>query len=175
MARVEEQRDASIQAYNTIQKIKEEGRLPSQLEYYDILGQMWKARTGSSPTEQSIRDLDSKTFQGNLGKAVTYFTGKPASNTTEGVLNNIQDFAQQSGLQADKLHSGYMQAHLIKPKNLSQEAWDNIKNTQRGLSFQEATGLNNANQGGGQSQSKPRTVIQNGHTYTLNESTGQYE
>src|SRR5581483_5363123 len=46
MAHIEAQRDAAIQAYNTIDQIKSEGRMPSQIEYYDILGQMWKARTG---------------------------------------------------------------------------------------------------------------------------------
>lgn len=142
LARTENQRDASTQAFNTIEQIKNENRMPSQLEYYDILGQMWKARTGSSPTDQAIRDLDARTFKGDLGKAAQYFSGKPAGRTTAEVLQNIQDFAEQSGKQADKLHAGYMQTHLIKPKGLSNDRWKTINDSARGLSFDDATAHN---------------------------------
>ena len=140
MARTENQRDAAIQAYNTIKRVKEEGRLPSQIEYYDLLGQMWKARTGSSPTDQAIRDLDAKTLKGSLAKAYQYFSGKPAGITTSEILDNVQAFASDSGMQADKLHSGYMKSHLIKPTGLNNDRWQNILSTHRGLDFQEATG-----------------------------------
>lgn len=142
LARTEEQRDAAIQAYNTIAQIKNEHREPNQLEYYDILGQMWKARTGTSPTDQSIRDLDTKTFKGDLGKAYQYFSGTPAPRTTEGVMEAIQSFADVSGKQADKLHSGYMQSHLVKPRNMSQGDFNNIVKAHRGMTFDEATADN---------------------------------
>jgi hypothetical protein len=138
LARTELQRDAAIQAYKTIAEIKAEGRLPSQIEYYDIIGQMWKARTGQAPTDQAIKDLDAKTFKGDLGKATQFFTGKPAGRTTEAVLANIQNFAKSSGQQADKLHEGYMRTHLIKPAGLDDDRWQPILNTGRGTSFAEA-------------------------------------
>lgn len=140
LARTENQRDAAIQAFNTIDRVKKEGRMPSQLEYYDILGQMWKARTGASPTDQALRDLDAKTFKGDLGKAFQYFSGKPAGVTTGDVLQNIQDFAADSGLQSDKFHSSYMDSHKLKPSGLEQSRWDPILNSHRGTSFVEATG-----------------------------------
>jgi hypothetical protein len=140
LSRIESQRDASIQAYNTIEQVKKEGRMPSQIEYYDILGQMWKARTGASPSDQAIRDLDAKTFRGDLGKAQQYFTGQPAGRTTADVLQNIQNFAASTGQQNDKLHDGYMQTHLIKPSGLDPARWQSIMATHRGMSFQEATG-----------------------------------
>lgn len=143
IARIETQRDASISAYNTIDSIKKEGRLPSQIEYYDIIGQLWKARTGAAPTNEAIRDLDAKTWKGSLGKAATYVTGKPMGTTTAEVLDNIQNFAKVSGNQADKLHAGYMQTHLIKPAGLDEERWNNIKKNNRGLSFDEAIQSNN--------------------------------
>lgn len=151
LARTEEQRDASMQAFNTIAQIKSEHRLPNQLEYYDILGQMWKARTGASPTDQAIRDLDAKTFQGDLGKALQYFSGNAAPRTTEGVMNAIQNFADISGKQADKLHTGYMQSHLIKPKNMAQADFDRIVQAHRGQTFEEGTSQYRqpANTGGG--------------------------
>lgn len=140
LARTENQRDAAIQAYNTIERVKQEGRMPSQLEYYDILGQMWKARTGASPTDQALKDLDAKTFKGDLGKAYQYFSGKPAGVTTGDVLQNIQDFAADSGLQSDKFHSSYMDSHKLKPSGLEQSRWDPIFNSHRGMSFVDATG-----------------------------------
>lgn len=155
IARIETQRDASISAYNTISSIKQEGRLPSQIEYYDIIGQLWKARTGAAPTNEAIRDLDAKTWRGNLGKAATYVTGKPMGATTAEVLDNIQSFAKVSGMQADKLHAGYMQTHLIKPAGLDEKRWANIKKNNRGLSFDEAiSGSSGAGQGNSQ-QSDP--------------------
>lgn len=140
LARTENQRDAAIQAYNTIDRVKNEGRDPSQLEYYDILGQMWKARTGSSPTDQAIRDLDAKTFKGSLGKAYQYFSGKPAGVTTPEILQNIQDFAADSGLQSDKFHEAYMGSHKIKPSGLEEKRWQPLFNSHRGMSFVEGTG-----------------------------------
>lgn len=139
LARTEEQRDAAIQAYNTIATVKQEGRLPNQLEYYDIIGQMWKARTGQSPTDQAIRDLDAKTLKGDLGKAYQYFTGNAAPRTTENVMNAIQSFADTSGKQADKLHGGYMRSHLIRPKNMTSDDFDRIVKAHRGLTFEEGT------------------------------------
>lgn len=151
IARIETQRDASISAYNTISSIKQEGRLPSQIEYYDIIGQLWKARTGAAPTNEAIRDLDAKTWRGNLGKAATYVTGKPMGATTVEVLDNIQKFAKVSGMQADKLHAGYMQTHLIKPAGLDEKRWANIKKNNRGLSFDEAISESSGSDQGGQS------------------------
>lgn len=141
LADAESKRDASITVFNTIEDIKSKNRLPSKLEYYDLLGQMWKARTGAAPTDSAIRDLDAKTFQGDIAKAATYFTGQPVGATTEGVLNNIQDFARTSGLQADQLHEGYMSTHLIKPTGLRQERWLPILQTGRGKSFSDAVKL----------------------------------
>lgn len=135
----EAKRDAAITVYNTIDNLQKKGEMPSKLVYYDLLGQMWKARTGASPTDKAIQDLDQKTFKGNLGKAVTFFTGKASPATTAGVLQNIKDFAQESGQQADQFHEGYMKAHLIKPKDLEDSRWAPIANTARGNSFADAT------------------------------------
>ena len=139
LARIESQRDASIAAYNTISTIKNENREPSQVEYYDILGQLWKARTGAAPTDQAIRDLDTKTFKGNLAKMGQYFTGKPTGITTRAVLDNIQDFADVSGKQSDKLHEGYMVPHKYLSSGLTEESKKEIQGFARGLSYEEAT------------------------------------
>lgn len=163
LARTEEQRDAAMQAFNTIASIKNEHRLPNQLEYYDILGQMWKARTGSSPTDQAIRDLDVKTLKGDLGKAYQYFSGDAAPRTTEGVMDAIQKFADVSGKQADKLHSGYMQSHLVKPKNMSQNDFDRVVKANRGMSFEEGTAESRIHSTGGSAK-----VTSNGTSYTVN-------
>lgn len=162
LSRVETQRDAAIQAYNTIDRVQKEGRAPSKLEYYDLLGQMWKARTGAAPTDQALKDLDQKTLKGDLGNAFTYFAGKPAGATTQDVLNNIKSFAVDSGLQADKFHSSYMQSHRIKPSGLEDSRWQPILNTGRGLGFAEATGYQPTTSGGN-SQSVTKTI--NGQTF----------
>lgn len=138
LARIENQRDASISAYTLLQQAENEKRPLSQAEYYDVLGQLWKARSGASPTDAAIRDLDSKTFKGNINKAVTYFTGKPAGATTEEVLKNLKQFVKHTGELTDQQHEAYMAPHLIKPTHLKDELWEPIKKTARGMSFSEA-------------------------------------
>lgn len=141
LARAEEQRDGAISVATTVNQLQKEGRLPSKLEYYDLLGQLWKARTGATPTDAAIRDLDTKTFQGDLNKAVSYITGKPAGGTTQAVLSNIQDFADHSGKLADQFHEGYMKAHLIKPQDLEDSRWKPIAETGRGINYSDAMKL----------------------------------
>lgn len=139
IARTEAQRDASIIAYNTINSAMKEGRPLNQVEYFDTLGQLWKARTGSSPTDQSLRDVDAKTFKGDIGKVLTYFTGKPKGATTQDNMKALAKFTADSGLQADKLHAGYMKSRLKPPSRLAPDRVANVE-ANRGLSFQEATG-----------------------------------
>lgn len=166
LKRVEDQRDAAIQAFNTAAQIKSENRAPNQIEYYDLLGQMWKARTGASPTDQAIRDLDAKTFKGDIGKAFQYFSGEPAPRTTRAVMQSIQNFADNTGKQADKMHDGYMSTHLIKPKGLSDDRWKPILETNRGLSFSDAT--KGARQTASSNAPAGATVTPKGTTYTVN-------
>lgn len=138
LARIESQRDGAISAYTLLQQAKNDKRPLSQAEYYDVLGQLWKARTGQGPTDAAIRDLDSKTFQGDINKAATYFTGKPAGGTTQGVLDNLLQFTKHTGELADAQHEAYMAPHLLKPAHLKDELWEPIKKTARGMKFSEA-------------------------------------
>ncbi|MES1989094.1 MAG: hypothetical protein V4440_13900 [Pseudomonadota bacterium] len=154
----EAKRDAAITVYNTIDKLQQKGEMPSKLVYYDLLGQMWKARTGTAPTNEAIRDLDQKTFKGDINKAVTFFTGKATGGTTQSILQNIKDFAKDSGDAADLFHSQYMKAHLIKPTGLDDSRWQNIAGTNRGISFADATKAN-------AQQSVPVSKTINGKTY----------
>lgn len=141
LARAEEQRDGAISVATTANQLQKEGRAPSKLEYYDLLGQLWKARTGATPTDAAIRDLDTSTFKGDFNKAASYITGKPAGATTSAILQNIKDFADQSGKLADQFHQGYMNAHLIKPQDLDESRWKPIADTGRGVSYADAMKL----------------------------------
>lgn len=139
IARIETQRDAASIAFNTIQQAKNEGRDITQTEYYDTLGQLWKARTGAAPTDQSIRDLDINTIQAALHKKLTWVDGKPRGATSKEIIDSLQKFVDDSGKQADKLHEGYMKPRLIKPFGLSEERWKAIQASGRGLSYSDAT------------------------------------
>lgn len=139
MARTESQRDASITAFNTLQNAKNSGREITQAEYYDTLGQLWKARTGAAPTDQAIRDLDINTIQGALNKKLTWVDGKPRGATSQEVVDALQNFVADSGMQADKIHGGYMKSRLKPPSGLDPDRIANV-DAGRGMSFQEATG-----------------------------------
>ena len=140
LLRTEEQRDASSFVYNTINQIKQEGRLPSETEYVDIIAQLYKARTGAVPTEQVMRDMKSSVASGDISKALRYISGNLAAPTSQAIIDNIQKFAASSGVMADKLHEGYMKSRLVKPSGLDDERWESIAKQTRGLSFQEMTG-----------------------------------
>lgn len=151
LARAEEQRDAAIVAYNRIQEIEKQGGELNPIDYTDILGQIYKARTGAAPTEQVLNEIRQATAKGQFGKAFTYMTGKQAPATTLDITKSLKDMAMSMGQQADKFHEGYMKSHLIKPKGLEDGRWQPILTTGRGQSFQEATGNGGEMSGGEQS------------------------
>lgn len=144
VARTELQRDSAAMAYNTLQRIKSDNRLPTQLEWHDIINQMLRARTGSF-NEQAANALVQKTAQGKLGDVYTYFTGNIAPATSSELVQNLQDFVTESGLDAEKQHEGYMAPRRTKLLNgLKPEDQERLSTMTRGLSFQDQTGYSPA-------------------------------
>jgi hypothetical protein len=140
IARVENQRDAAITAYRRISELEAQGEQGlNPVDYTDILGQLYRARTGVAPTEQILKDIRQNTIPGKLGKAYTFVTGEQAPTSTKDITDSLKKMAESFGKQADKLHEGYMKTHLIKPKGLDDDRWQNIVQNQRGMSFDEAT------------------------------------
>lgn len=138
---IEKQRDAAAQGYNTLTKAEAEGRAPSQAEFYDVLGQLWKSRTGAAPTKDDLSSLKGTTAQSKLNSALQFWTGKPAGANTQDIIGNIKNFIQDTGEQLDRAHDAYMAPHLIKPSGLDDSRWNPIANLGRGLSFKDATDL----------------------------------
>jgi hypothetical protein len=139
LSRAEEQRDAAIVAYNRLDQIQKSGEPLNPVDYVDILGQLYKARTGAAPGEQVLKDIRQSTAEGNLGKAYTYITGNQAPATSQAITSSLKSMAQSMGQQADKFHQGYMNSHLIKPSDLEDSRWKPILDTGRGVSFADAT------------------------------------
>lgn len=146
LARAEEQRDAAIVAYNRIQEIEQRGAELNPIDYTDILGQIYKARTGSAPTERVLEEIRQATAKGQFGKAYTFVTGQQAPATSKDITASLKDMASSMGQQADRFHEGYMKAHLIKPQGLEESRWQPILTTGRGQSFKEAIGSGSGNQ-----------------------------
>lgn len=139
LARTELQRDAAISAYNRIQDVKKSGQKGlNPIDYIDILGQVYKARTGAAPTETVLQDARQGTASGQGNKWYTYFTGQQAPATTDNIVSSLEDMLKSMGENADMEHDSYMAPHLIKPQGLSSDRWDNIKNQARGTSFKNA-------------------------------------
>lgn len=139
---VEAQRDAAITAYNRLKQIEFSGKAPNPVDYVDILGQVYKARTGTAPTDVVLRDARQQTAEGNFGKVYTFFTGNQAPATSKEIASSLKDMVAHMGLQADELHSGYMQVHGadIFPTGLEKSRADRLAKLARGKSFTEATG-----------------------------------
>lgn len=141
LVRTELQRDAAAQGYNTLTKAESEKRPLSQLEYYDTLGQMWRAKTGTAPTVESMSSIDGKTVEQKLNNFGTFITGKPMAANSPAMISNLKSYIQDTGEQLDRSHDAYMAPHTIKPPGLSDEAWAPIAASARGLSFKDATDL----------------------------------
>lgn len=135
LARAEEQRDAAIVAYNRLSEIQKSGKGLNPVDYVDILGQIYKARTGNAPGEQVLKDIRQSTAQGQFDKAYTYVTGQQAPATSKDITHSLISMAKSMGEQADKFHEGYMNSHLIKPSSLKDERWKPILQTGRGVSL----------------------------------------
>lgn len=138
---IETQRDAAIVAYNRISEVEKSGKTLNPIDYIDILGQIYKARTGSAPTEAVLNEANQATAKGKYGKAYTFFTGNQAPATTKDIMASLKDMASHMGQQADKLHDGYMKVHLDMPTRLESSRAEHLKTLSRGQSFSEATGL----------------------------------
>lgn len=146
---IETQRDSTILAYKTLQDCKNMGRLPTQFEYQDILGQIWKARTGAAPTNEVMSSLNTPNIEQNMRKLYTAVTGDSSSGTsTPQIVNALTNFVQKTGLQLDKMHDNYFQDHLIKPPGMDQADFDSIvSRAKRGESFKEAMDDNGKSSG----------------------------
>ena len=93
---IETQRDSTILAYKTLQDCKNQNRLPTQFEYADILGQIWKARTGAAPTNDVMAELNTPNMEQNLRKLNTWLTGNASPGTsTPSIVNSLTNFVKK--------------------------------------------------------------------------------
>jgi hypothetical protein len=139
LIKTEAQRDAAAMAYQTIAKAQSEGRHLSSVEYNDLAGQLWKARTGATVTEQELKKLAPTTAQTSADHFAAWASGNPnlIGTTSTDTENNLKQFIQSSGETADNQHEAYMKPRMIKPTDLEQARWDRISSAGRGLSFAE--------------------------------------
>lgn len=143
MKDIETQRNAATQAYNRLKDIELTGKAPNPIDYIDILGQVYKARTGTAPTQEVLKEAKQATAAGQAGKYWTYFTGEQMPGTTKEIANSLKDMVAHMGLQADQLFDGYMQVHgsqVFNP-NMSEENVKKLSKLSRGKSFTDATGV----------------------------------
>ena len=142
LVRTETQRDAAATAYIRILEIENKGQVLNPIDYIDILGQIYKARTGAAPTEEILKTAVQDTLKGSFSKWYTYFTGKQTPATTKDIMASLKDMSYSMGNRADIQHDGYMAQILTKPKGLDQERWDNLVKDKsvRGFSFKDQVG-----------------------------------
>ena len=145
LARSEMQRDAAATAVNRIDEVQAAGQKLTPFDYTDILGQLYKARSGQAPGEQIMKDIRQPTSVAGFNKAWTYLTGQQAPGTTDSIAKSLRDAAASMGKQADEFHDGYMKSHLIKPAGVSDEAWAPVAATTRGTSYADNVASHQSN------------------------------
>jgi len=142
MKDIETQRNAAIVAYNRLKSLEVSGEGLNPIDYVDILGQIYKARTGTAPTQEVLKEAKQVTATGQFGKYWTYLTGEQMPATSQGIAGSLKNMVAHMGLQSDELHDGYMQVHgpeVFNP-NMSPENVKKLSKLSRGKSFAEATG-----------------------------------
>lgn len=141
LQKIEAQRDAATAAFNRLAELKARGEEPNPVDYTDILGQIYKARTGAAPTQEIMKAINQSTASGKLNHAYTFVTGRQAPATTADIAHSLQSMAFSMGQQADKLHDGYMRTRTgdaISPR-LNADDRERLGKLARGMSFAEAT------------------------------------
>lgn len=143
MKDIETQRNAAIQGYNRLKQIEFSGKAPNPIDYIDILGQVYKARTGTAPTQEVLKEAKQATSQAAIGKFWTLATGQQMPGTSKEIALSLKDMVTHMGLQADELHDGYMQVHgsqVFNP-NMSEDNVKKLSKLSRGKSFADSTGV----------------------------------
>lgn len=142
---IETQRNAAITAYNRLDELKKAGKGVNPIDYIDILGQLYKARTGAAPTQEVLHTARQDTTKGKFNQWYTYFTGQQAPATTASIADSLQEMAASMGQQTDQLHDKYMRSRggNAVPTRLREKYPEDaarLDTMQRGGSFAEMTG-----------------------------------
>lgn len=143
LTQIENQRDAAIMGLNRLNEIQSKGKNLTPLDYVDILGQLWKAKTGGTIQPSELQEMSQPTGISTFNKYYTYLTGKTANATSSDIANNLKENLISTGLQADRTHEGYMKsAYAAINPALNPDSAEQLKKIIRGNSFSDATGVN---------------------------------
>lgn len=121
------------------------------------------------PHESTIHALDEKTLNSELASMVQKVTGAPASTNTAGLTKQLKtSVANQQKVSAANIKKSQeaIKATFGKQISANPELYNQVM---------KSIDLTSDDVKPSEHQNKPKTVIQNGHTYTLNEATGEYE
>ncbi len=145
---------------------------------------------GSQTAVQQINELVPHTMRGDSAKIQEWLTGEPTGRDQQKFVQMYSKIAErEASVAGDQLRDGQFRKaygtykHL---KNKDPERFNDLLSTYSGLDKDEIKKLESEKgfTGGYKASpqkshdsvsSKPKTIIQNGHTYNLNESTGEYE
>jgi hypothetical protein len=121
------------------------------------------------PHESTIHALDEKTLNGELASMVQKITGAPASTNTAGLTKQLKtSVANQQKVSAANIKKSQEAIKATFGKQIA-------SNPELYNQVMKSIDLTSDDVKPSEHQNKPKTVIQNGHTYTLNEATGEYE
>lgn len=143
---------------------------PTQIRLFN--DELAKIATGGVPGEHGIEALMPNTLQTKIAQIQSFLSNSPTGAKAGDFLRqNLEYLKELRGISAQKvtdyrsnLLKGYK--NRVKPEDLAEAQ------ATYGLGAGSEAAPAKATQS---NTSKPKTVTQNGHTYTLNEATGEYE
>ena len=156
------------------------GKNPDSLTTQDLsllTSEIAKVATGGVPTEHGITVLMPNNLQTKFAEMQNFLTSKPTDAEAGEYIKHNMAYLKDMTNEANKVVSNYRSniakgyRNRVKPDDYA-EAQSDYGLSPDTSSSSPAMPVQNSKP---QAQSKPRTVTQNGHTYTLNDQTGQYE
>lgn len=158
---VQQAATALTNAQNAL-SLANKGKLsPDQLHLF--ASEMGKLATGGVPGHSEIEALIPNTAKTQLAKVTQFFSNSPSDADAQAFINNNKQ---------------YLNELVHNYRGVVNSYRDNILNGyKKKLSPEDMADLKSRNPYAepAQDSGKPKTVTQNGHTFTLNPQTGEYE
>lgn len=125
---ISKQQTAIGLGYRTLADVRAGKMTLTPAIWTDVMGQLWKGRTGGVPPEQVMKHLEQgnvvEAFRDTLNKLSGYELKQDVQPKV--VIDNMLDFLDNSGKDVDERFQGLMASHLVKDDALPDDKYKEL-------------------------------------------------
>lgn len=134
---ISKQQTAIGMGYRTLVDVRAGKMTLTPAVWTDVMGQLWKGRTGGVPPEQVMKHLEQgnvvEAFRDTLNKLSGYELKQDVQPNV--VIDNMLDFLDNSGKDVDERYQGLMASHLVKDDALPDDKYKELVDAVNKRSF----------------------------------------